>query len=195
MFTYIMICCLLCIWAIFSIRDMNTKGTARAWDLPKAKIKSSDGSIEFRSLVYIILAFIIIGTLTMVYENGKRNRSTEYEEHNRMIHQKTEAETVVPESTFHEAETTETRRTYSHSYTYTEPETTANAYTGYRSYSYSSGSYSSSHRSYYSEYDDYDDAEDYAEDNVEDYLDSGDYDDYDDAYEAAMDDYEFDHDY
>lgn len=44
-------------------------------------------------------------------------------------------------------------------------------------------------------YDTYQNAEEYAEDNVEEYLDSGDYDDYDEAYEAAMDDYEYDHDY
>lgn len=44
-------------------------------------------------------------------------------------------------------------------------------------------------------YDTYRNAEEYAEDNVEEYLDSGDYDDYDEAYEAAMDDYEYNHDY
>lgn len=42
-------------------------------------------------------------------------------------------------------------------------------------------------------YSSYRSAEEYAEDNVEEYLDSGDYDDYDEAYEAAMDDYEYDH--
>lgn len=55
---------------------------------------------------------------------------------------------------------------------------------GTSNYHYSSGNSGS-----------YDSAEEYAEDNVEEYLDSGDYDDYDEAYEAAMDDYEYDHDY
>lgn len=61
-----------------------------------------------------------------------------------------------------------------------------------KSFSYHSNSSNSRNSSYSSGYHS---AEDYAEDYVEDYLDSGDYDDYDEAYEAAMDDYEFDHDY
>lgn len=195
MFTFIMICCLLCLWATCSIGDLVTKGIVHAWNAQKAKRRTSDGSTEFKTLVFIILAFFIVGTLTMVFENEKSKRTTEYLERDQIIHQQSEPATVAPESTSRAVETTEASRIYSHSYTYTEPETTANAYTSHSSYSSSSGSYSSSHRSYYSEYDGYDDAEDYADDNVEDYLDSGDYDDYDEAYEAAMDDYEYDNDY
>jgi len=196
MFTFIMICCLLCLWATCSIGDLVTKGIVYAWNAQKAKRRTSDGSTEFKTLVFIILAFFIVGTLTMVFENEKSKRTTDYLERDQIMHQQSEPVTVTSESTSRAVETIEAPKTYSHSYTYTEPETTANAYTSHSSYSSSSsGSYSSSHRSYYSEYDGYDNAEDYAEDNVEDYLDSGDYDDYDEAYEAAMDDYEYDHDY
>jgi len=41
----------------------------------------------------------------------------------------------------------------------------------------------------------YSGAENYAENNVEEYIESGDYENYDEAYEAALDDYEYDHDY
>jgi len=70
---------------------------------------------------------------------------------------------------------------------------------GKSKYSKNSSGYSSSGSSNYRHSsrssDSYDSAEEYAEDNVEEYLDSGDYDDYDEAYEAAMDDYEYDYDY
>lgn len=195
MFTFIMICYLLCLWAICSIGDFITKGIAHAWKAQKTKRGTSDGSTEFKTLMFIILTFFVVGTLYMAYENERNNRTTKYLERDQIIHQQSEPASAISESISQPVETTEVSRSIRHSYTYTEPETTANVYTNHRNYSSSSSSYSSSYRKYYSDYDGYDDAEDYAEDNVEEYLDSGDYDDYDDAYEAAMDDYEYDHDY
>lgn len=62
------------------------------------------------------------------------------------------------------------------------------------SYSGSSGSYSHSYSgpsgSYSSSGSDYDSADDYADENYEDYMDSGEFDNEDDAWDAAYDDFE-----
>jgi len=185
MVIFVILCLALFVFAVDVICSWILKGIANAWKNRKQNHASDNRWLGIAGALTII-CFIGIVAIS-------RNQTRKVSEFSST---KQSEEAFKPRTVETIPETTSSRV-----YTYhakSEPETisSSNVYSSYNSYSCSrSYSSSSSHHSYADEYEGYNDAEDYAEDNVEDYLDSGDYDDYDEAYEAAMDDYEYDHDY